>query len=257
MRADQGAIQSQVNLFDDGVGQIVGDPEFVGSGYVAHIALFQSQLHGEVAAIQIHMIIQRGDDEFHGVDACRGGLDGHHAIGFDADVSGGNLEYLQGRADDLVGLGVRGLAHVFNVGDVLVVGVLVSFVWMEWFDVSGGFYTILLIGVIVVVGTSVASTQTRASVLHWQPTILRIEAVLGHCAWIEGANARGSFSSFSSSSDSKNVSRFLGLFGKQGTGHLHGGPDVLVGQSFLGAFVDFFLDHLLRFAFDTACQPCF
>ena len=59
------------------------------------------------------------------------------------------------------------------------------------------------------------------------------------------------------SSDSKNVSRFLGLFGKQGTGHLHGGPDVLVGQSFLGAFVDFFLDHLLRFAFDTACQPCF
>ena len=196
LRADQGAIQSQVNLFDDGVCQIVGDPEFVDSCYVARIALFQSQMHGEVATIQIHMIIQRGNDEFHGVDACRGGLDGHHAIGFDADVCGGDLEYLQGRTDDPVGLGVRGLGHVFNVVDVLV-----SFVWMKWFDVSWGFYTVLLV-VVVVVGTNVGPTQTRASVSHWQPTILRIEAVPDHCAWIEGANARGSFSFFSSSSSS-------------------------------------------------------
>ena len=70
-------------------------------------------------------------------------------------------------------------------------------------------------------------------------------------------NARGAFSFFSSSSDPKNVLRFLGLFGKQGTGHPHGFLDVLVGQGFLGAFVDFLLDHLLRFAFDTACQPRF
>ena len=69
-------------------------------------------MHREVAAIQIHVVVQRGDDEFHGVDACRGGLDGHHAIGFDADVSGRDLEYLQGGGDDLVGLGVRGLGHV-------------------------------------------------------------------------------------------------------------------------------------------------
>ena len=52
--------------------------------------------------------------------------------------------------------------------------------------------------------------------------------------------------------DSKNVTGFLGLFGKQGTGHLHGGSDVLVGRGFLGAFVEFFLDHLLRFTFDPA-----
>ena len=109
LRADQGTIQSQVNLFDDGVGQIVGDPEFIGIRYVGPIVLFQSQVHREVAAIQIHMVVQRGDDEFHGVDACRGGLDGHHAIGFDADAGGRNLEYLQGRADDPVGLG--GLGH--------------------------------------------------------------------------------------------------------------------------------------------------
>ena len=245
LRADQGAIQSQVNLFDDGVGQIVGDPEFVSSRYVPPIVLFQSQLHGEVAAIQIHMIVQGRNDEFHGVDACGGGLDGHHAIGFDADVGGRHLEYLQTRADDLVGLGVRSLSHVFNVVDVVVV--LVSFVWMERFDVLPGFYTILLL-VGVVFGTSVASIQTRANVSHWQLTILRIEVVLDHCAWLEGANARGSFSFLSSSSsDSKNVTRFLGLLGKQGTGRLYNSLDVLVGQSFLGAFVDFFLDHLRQF----------
>ena len=262
LRADQGAIQSQVNLFDDGVRQIVGDPEFFGSHQVAPIVLFQPQMHGEVAAIQIHMIVQRGNDEFHGVDACRGGLDGHHAIGFDADVCGGDLEYLQRGGDDFVRLGVRGLCHddVEREGGVffnVVVVVLVSFVWMGRLDVPWGFYTVLL--VVVVVGTIVGPTQTRASVSHWQPTILRIEAVPGHCVWPEGANARGAFSFFSSSSssDSKNVSRFLGLFGKQGTSHLHGCPDVLVGQGFLGAFVDFFLDHLLRFAFDTACQPRF
>ena len=50
---------------------------------------------------------------------------------------------------------------------------------------------------------------------------------------------------------------FLGLFGKKGTGHPHGSLDVLVGQGFLGAFVDFLFDHLLRFSFDTACQPRF
>ena len=50
---------------------------------------------------------------------------------------------------------------------------------------------------------------------------------------------------------------FLVCLWKQGTGHPHGLLDVLVGQGFLSAFVDFLLDHLLRFAFDTACQPRF
>ena len=49
----------------------------------------QVQVHCEVTAIQIHMIVQRGNDEFHGVDARGGGLDGHHAIGIDADVCEG------------------------------------------------------------------------------------------------------------------------------------------------------------------------
>ena len=205
------------------------------------------------------MIVQRGDDEFHGVDARGGGLDGHHAISIDADVCGG------GGTSNILKVGLMTLADwacaasgmltsrrnfFFNVVDDLV-----SLVWMERLDVPWGFYTVLL----VVVGTSVAPTQTRGFVSHWRPTILRIEAVPGCCEWPEGANARGAFSFFSSSSssDPKNVSRFLGLFGKQGTGYPHCCLDVVVGQGFLGAFVDFFLDHLLRFAFDTACQPRF
>ena len=112
LRADQGAIQSQVNLFDDGVRQIVGDPEFFGSHQVCPSVLVQAQVHGEVAAIQVRMVVQRGNDEFHGVDACGGGLDGHHAIGIDADVCGWDLEYLQPGADDFGGLSVSGLCRV-------------------------------------------------------------------------------------------------------------------------------------------------
>ena len=98
--------------------------------------------------------------------------------------------------------------------------------------------------------------QASGRRLHWQPTILRIEAVHDCYAGHEVENARGAFSSFSSS-DPKNVSRFFGLFGKQGTGHTHGLLDVLVGQGFLGAFADFLFDHLLRFSLHTMCQPCF
>ena len=57
------------------------------------------------------MIVQGRDDEFHGVDACGGGLNGHHAIGFDANVRGRDLEDLQSRGDDPVGLGMRSLSH--------------------------------------------------------------------------------------------------------------------------------------------------
>ena len=111
LRTDQGPIHPQINLFDDGVGQIVGGPEFISQGYVVPIAFFQLQIHGEVTAIQIHMIGQGWDDEFHGVDARGGGLDGHHAIGFDADVCGRHLEDPQPRVDDPGGLGMRSLGH--------------------------------------------------------------------------------------------------------------------------------------------------
>ena len=172
LRTDQGAIQSQVNLFDDGVSQIVGDPEFLVSRQVGGIAPFQRQVHREVTAIQIHMVVQSGNDEFHGVDACGGGMNGHHAIGIDANVCGWDLEHIQPWTDDPWRICVNRLGHValggfFNVVSSFVPGV----VWMARLDVWRGFYTV------VVVGTNVAPNQIRADVSHWQPTILRIETV--------------------------------------------------------------------------------
>ena len=117
LRADQGAIQSQVNMFDDVVRQIVGDQEFLVPCQVGGIAPFQSQVHHEVTAIQIHMIVQSGNDEFHGVDASGGGLDGHHSVGIDANVCGWDLKHLQPWADDPFGLGVSGLRHVGVKGE--------------------------------------------------------------------------------------------------------------------------------------------
>ena len=57
------------------------------------------------------MIGQGRDDEFHGVDARGGGLNGHHAIGFDADVGGRHLEDPQPGVDDPGGLGMSSLGH--------------------------------------------------------------------------------------------------------------------------------------------------
>ena len=171
----------------------------------------------EVTAIQIHMIAQGRDDEFHRVDASGGGLNGHHAIGFDADVGGRHLEDPQPGVDDPGGLGMSSFGHggrVQKEGFFNVVS-FVSFVWMERVDVWSGFYTLLLVGgVVVVVWTIVGSIDTRANVSHWPPTNPRIEAILDHCEWREGVNAWGPFFFFVSSSDSKNIPHFLGLFGK-------------------------------------------
>ena len=65
------------------------------------------------------MVVQRGNDEFHRVDACGGGLNGHHAVGIDADVRGWDLKHLQLGADDLCGLGVRHLWFVGVKGEFL------------------------------------------------------------------------------------------------------------------------------------------
>ena len=167
--ADQGAIQSQVNLFDDGVSQIVGDPKFFVSPQVPSIVLFQSQFHREVTAIQIHMVVQRGNDEFHGVDPRGGGMNGHHAIGIDADVGGWDPENVQSRIDDLFGTCVSSLGHVAVVVFNAFSSSVPVVVWMHRLDVARGFYTVVFV-------SNVAPNQTRKFFSHWQPTIPRIEA---------------------------------------------------------------------------------
>ena len=165
---DQGTIQPQVNLFDDGVSQIVGDPEFLVSRQVGCIAPFQSQVHREVTAIQIHMVVQSGNDEFHGVDARGGGMSGHHAIGINANVRGWDLEHIQTWTDDPFGICVSRLGHVASGGFNVVFSSVPVVVWMPRLDVTRCFYT-------VVVGSKVAPNQIRVVVKHWQPTIPRNE----------------------------------------------------------------------------------
>ena len=57
LRTGQRAVQLQVNLFDDGMGQIVDGPQFLLGVQVPVISLFQSQFHGKVTASQIHKIV--------------------------------------------------------------------------------------------------------------------------------------------------------------------------------------------------------
>ena len=92
LRTDQRAIQLQVNLFDDGMGQIVDGPQFFIGHQVIVRTFLQSKFHGKVTASQIHKIVQPWHNEFHGIDARGGGLNGDHAIGIDANVRGRHLE---------------------------------------------------------------------------------------------------------------------------------------------------------------------
>ena len=92
LRTDQRAIEMQVNLFDDGMGQIVDGPQFLIGHQVIVRTFLQSQFHGKVTASQIHKIVQSRNDEFRGIDTRGGGLNGDHAIGIDANVRGRHLE---------------------------------------------------------------------------------------------------------------------------------------------------------------------
>ena len=80
---------------------------FVGHQVIVR-TLFQSQFHGKVTAPQIHKIVQPSDDEFHGIDAGGGGLNGDHAIGIDANVGRRHLENAQSRVEGPFGTRVSG-----------------------------------------------------------------------------------------------------------------------------------------------------
>ena len=93
--ADQSSIQVQIDLFDNGVGQIVGRLQFFSSNQISPIVFFQCQFHSEVTPSQIGKTIQPRNDKFHGVNACRRWLDGNHSIGNRADVCFWNLEQIE------------------------------------------------------------------------------------------------------------------------------------------------------------------
>ena len=91
---DQGSVQSHTDLFEQCMGQVICDPQFVGSCNVGSIVFLQSQLYCEITTVQIHVIVQGVNEEFHRVDACGKWLNGDHAVGIDAHVHVRHLENL-------------------------------------------------------------------------------------------------------------------------------------------------------------------
>ena len=69
MRTDKGSVRSHIVLFDGGMGQFIGDPQFLGGFRNVAVVLFQTRFHGEVAVAQIHTIVQGIDRELHRIDA--------------------------------------------------------------------------------------------------------------------------------------------------------------------------------------------
>ena len=90
--ADQRTVQPHGDLLDDGVSQVVGDPQCVGCAEVISIVYLHSQLHGKVTATQIHVVVQSRHQKFHGIDARGEGIDGDHAVPTEADSRLGYLK---------------------------------------------------------------------------------------------------------------------------------------------------------------------
>ena len=80
LRTDQGTIESHTDLFEQSVGQIVRGPESRGLHHVIAIGQFERQLNLKETSTEVHVIFLRIHLEFHGVDACRVGLNGYDAI---------------------------------------------------------------------------------------------------------------------------------------------------------------------------------
>ena len=80
LRTDQGTIESHTDLFEQSVGQIVRGPESRGLHNVITIRQFECQLNLKETSTEVYVIFLTIHLEFHGVDACRVGLDGYDAI---------------------------------------------------------------------------------------------------------------------------------------------------------------------------------
>ena len=100
LRTDQRTIESHTDLFKQSVGRIVRGPESRGLHHVITIGQFQRQLNLQETLAEVHVIFLRIHLEFHGVDACRVGLNGYDAITGHAKISGWNVEQAQLRIQD-------------------------------------------------------------------------------------------------------------------------------------------------------------
>ena len=96
LRTDEGSIESNTDLFEDGVSYVVDQIGMVGCYCIVPVAFLQSPFQFKVAAREIDVIFLRIDLKIDGVDAGREGMNGDHAITQDAEIGEpGNPKQIQ------------------------------------------------------------------------------------------------------------------------------------------------------------------
>ena len=88
LRTDERAIESDTYLLKQGVSQVIDGKQIIACSHIISIAFLDSQFQFEVTAREIHVIFLWVHLEFHGIYACREGLNGYHSITRDAEIGG-------------------------------------------------------------------------------------------------------------------------------------------------------------------------
>ena len=100
---DQGVVETDADLFEEGMRQVVDKRDGIRVGQVASPRFLEGQLHLEEAAGQIDKVRLGIDLKFHGVDARREGADGDVAGAHDAQIGGRDGEQIQHGIDHPLG----------------------------------------------------------------------------------------------------------------------------------------------------------
>ena len=97
---DQGVVEMDTDLFEEGMRQIVDQRDGISVHQVASHRFLEGQFHLEEAAGQIDKVHLGIDLKFHGIDVCREGADGEVAGAHDAQMGGWNGEQIQHGIDN-------------------------------------------------------------------------------------------------------------------------------------------------------------
>ena len=92
---DEGPVESDVDLLEEAVCDVVDQVGVFGSHCVGPCAFLQGPFQFDVAARQVHEIFLRVDLEIHRVDPGRERTDGHHAVTGNANVGRGYPKQIQ------------------------------------------------------------------------------------------------------------------------------------------------------------------
>ena len=95
LRTDERAIESNTDLLEQGVSQVIDGKQIIGCCHIISIVFLQTQFQFELTPREIHVIFLWVHLEFHGIDTCRKGLNGDHSITRDTEISRGNSEQVQ------------------------------------------------------------------------------------------------------------------------------------------------------------------